>query len=390
MPHILHLVTWYPTVENHVDGIFTRRHIDLLATDKTTLHTVVRKTEKEVSVLTYVKCLLGFFPTEEYEGRKILLFPDKSKLFRRFFWRYKERLAQRLLRLLKKKVKPSLLHLHVVYGFGPEAVLLHQQYGLPIVVSEHMAPFPFDWLWDKKLQVIQPIQTASAVVAVSEAQAAQIKQYTGVEAVVIPNVIDISEFRYVAAQKKEDELNIVLVGIYESRKGADYLIGSFASYLKRYPHAKLHFAGEANENRMNDLHRQISLAGIGSHVIFHGKLSPSALSALYNRCDFYVCASEWESFGVSVLEALFTGLPVLSTDCGGVHSFMNTDNGVVISNDRKADTLLEGMFTITALLSQFDREKIANDVAVRFSPTRIKDAYFSIYKRVLAKNIKKG
>lgn len=386
IPHILHLVTWYPSTANHVDGIFTRRHIDLLAADTSTLHTVVRKTEEEVSVLTYLKCLLGFFPTDEYAGRKILLFPTRSKLFQKFFWRYKKKFEQRLLHVLKNKLQPSLLHLHVVYGFAEEAVFLHEQYGLPVVVSEHMAPFPFDWLWDKQLQVLAPIQAASAVVAVSEAQAEQISAYTGVEPEVIPNVVDTSVFNYEPTEKINAGPDVILVGIYESRKGADYLVDVFGEYLQQFPQAKLHFVGTATEERIKELNEQITLSGIAEHVVFHGKLSPGSLSALYRQCDFYVCASEWESFGVSVLEALFTGLPVLSTDCGGVRSFMRTDNGVLISNDRKRDSLLSGMLTITTMLPQFDREKIAHDVAERFSPQQIKDAYYSIYRRVLAAN----
>lgn len=383
IPHILHLVTWYPTAANHVDGIFTRRHIDLLAADSTMLHTVVRKTEEEVPVLTYLKCLLGFFPSEVYEGRKILLFPTRSKLFQKFFWRYKRKFEQRLLHVLKRKLQPSLLHLHVVYGFAEEAVFLHRQYGLPIVVSEHMAPFPFEWLWDKQVQVLAPMQAASAVVAVSEAQAEQIKAVTGVVPEVIANVIDTSAFRYAAAEKTNTGPNLVLVGIYESRKGADYLVEAFGPYLQQFPHATLHFVGTATRERMKELNEQISLSGIAAHVVFHGKLSPGSLAALYRQCDFYVCASEWESFGVSVLEALFTGLPVLSTDCGGVRSFMHEENGVLISNDRKPGSLLNGMLTITAMLPQFDREKIAFDAAERFAPRRIQQAYYTIYKRVL-------
>ena len=60
-PCILHFVTWYPTITNHVNGNFIRRHIELFATDQTLQHVVVRKSDHETSVLRYLMCLVGFF-----------------------------------------------------------------------------------------------------------------------------------------------------------------------------------------------------------------------------------------------------------------------------------------------------------------------------------------
>ncbi|HLP36096.1 glycosyltransferase family 4 protein [Lacibacter sp.] len=384
LPVILHFVTWYPSKANEVEGIFTRRHIDAFAENDSFTHIVVRKTEQEVSVYTYLKCLLGFFPTEVYKNRRIVVFPVKSILFRRFFWRFSHVFKAQMLRSLCYKLNPSLLHLHVVYGFAEEAMFLNDQYHLPFIVSEHMAPFPFDWLWDKEMQVVRPMRSASAVIAVSKAQAEQIREYTGIHPAIIPNVVEAAEFFYTPFEKQVSGLEIVLVGIYDSRKGADYVISVFSDFIQQYPGARLHFAGEATTERMTELERQIEEAGLQNQVIFHGKLTPGELCRLYQQCDFYVCASVWESFGLTMLEALFTGLPVLSTDCGGVLDFITEKNGLLISNDRRKETLLEGLLQMPDRLAYFDRAAIAAAAKEQFAKEKIKEQYNAVYHRVLS------
>jgi glycosyltransferase involved in cell wall biosynthesis len=248
-----------------------------------------------------------------------------------------------------------------------------------------MGPFPFEWITDKQGLIIEPMQEAVAIVAVSVAQAKQIKTFTGVDAIVIPNVVNVEEFFYRTHQKTGNCLQLVLAGIYDSNKGADYLLAVLPSFINSHPNTILHLVGNADAERMAALQYQIKEAGIENVVKFHGQLTPTALCELYKQCDFYVCASEWESFGLTMLEALFAGLPVVSTNCGGVLEFMNEQNGILISNDRKEATLLNGLLQMTNQLSAFNRKAISATANKQFSCNMIKDKYYSLYKEVLQK-----
>lgn len=390
MPHqskpvVLHFVTWYPSAENDIEGIFTRRHIELLATDESMTHIVVKKSVEKVSVIRHLLNLFGFFKQIRIGKVPIIELVDESFLYNKFLWRYHKKVEQVQLNRLIKKYQPALLHLHVVYGFGKEAVAIKKKWGIPFVISEHMAPFPFEWITDKQGLITEPMQEAAVVVAVSKAQAQQIKTFTAVNPIVIPNVVNEEEFFYSEQQKTSSGLQLILAGIYDSRKGADYLLHVLPSFLETYPNTILHLAGDAKPERMAVLQQIISDADIEQSVIFHGKLSAAALCKLYQQCDFYVCASDWESFGLTMLEALFAGLPVLSTNCGGVLEFMNKENGVLIHNDRKEETLLNGLLQMTNQLSVFNRQAISASVNKQFAGSIIKDNYYSLYKQVLKK-----
>jgi glycosyltransferase involved in cell wall biosynthesis len=379
---VLHFVTWYPSSFKDVQGIFTRRHIELLATEHSVKHIVVQKAPERFSVIGHLQSLLGRFVKRRTGELEVIQLPNESNLYEKFFWRYKSKLEQLQINKLIKTYQPSLLHLHVVYGFGKEAVSIKKKWGIPFLISEHMAPFPFDWIQDKQQFVTEPMQQAAAVVSVSKAQAQEIKAFTGVEPIVIPNVVNEEDFFY-AEKEQNKSLQLVLVGIYDSRKGADYLLRVLPSFLKKYPDTILHLAGDAKPERMNELQHIITSAGIEKAVVFHGTLNASALCELYHECDMYVCASEWESFGLTMLEALFCGLPVLSTNCGGVLEFMNKENGLLIPNTRTDEVLLNGLTEMARQLPSFNRRSISVAVNKQFSRNKIKDNYYSLYKQVL-------
>lgn len=382
-PLILHLVTWYPESEHDIHGIFTRRHIELLADESIYRHSIVQHSKEPLGIIKVLKSIIGL-PLRKKIGRcEVIQLPNQVSYNRRVFGSLQQQLWNLQLKRLIQQLQPSLLHLHVVYGFAKEAMAIHQQWGIPFIISEHMAPFPFEWIQDKERYIRQPMQKASAVVAVGKAQAEQIKNFTGVTAHVIPNVVNPGEFFYKGKAFKSEALQIVLVGIYDERKGADYLLQTFSLFLQSHPGTILHLVGEATEERMKTIMQIIRSSGIEGSVHFHGKLSAPQLCALYHQCDFYVCSSEWESFGVSVLEALFAGVPVLATNCGGVLEFMNEQNGIVIENDRKTQTLFNGMLQITSMLGIFNRQQISEEAIHKFSGDAVKEQYFSLYQQVL-------
>jgi len=385
-PVVLHFVTWYPTKENHVEGIFIQRQIELLASDLRFQHVVVRKIQKPFSVLRHLKTIAGFFEQEKIGSMHVISIPEQSRLYQKYFWRYQTIIEHSVLNRLVKRFQPKLVHLHVVYGFAKEALYLKQVKAVPFIVSEHMGPFPFEWLHNKEDVVTQPIKEASVVVAVSTAQAMQIHAFTGVKALVIPNVIDEGIFRFQETKRSATErsgFHLIFVGIYTKAKGIDYLLRVFPDFLHAHPNSILHLVGAATDERMKELKAFIAKHRIENHIQFHGSLSATALSKLYHDCDFYVCSSEWESFGLSALEALFTGLPVVSTNCGGVNDFITPENGMLIENNQQDRTLLNGLLQMAEKLPSFNRKSIAAKAREKFSNRFIRENYINIYQEVI-------
>ena len=86
-----------------------------------------------------------------------------------------------------------------------------------------------------------------------------------------------------------------------------------------------------------ELVRQADL-GVGDKVMFLGEVVYSDLPAIYRAADIKVISSDFESFCFAALEAMATGLPIVTTDCGWVPKLLGQESGglVVLAKDPEA------------------------------------------------------
>lgn len=140
--------------------------------------------------------------------------------------------------------------------------------------------------------------------------------------------------KYKASKKLADEKVIVSVGRFEYKKGFDILIKAFAEVLKRVPDAKLIIAGNGDEkSKCMTLTEQL---GISKKVIFLGQVPNDNIDKVFSKGRVFVCPSRNEPFGIVVLEAMAMGIPVITTDCGGVREIVgNNKYGYIVPAENK-------------------------------------------------------
>ncbi len=165
-------------------------------------------------------------------------------------------------------------------------------------------------------------------IAVSKPVANQIHQIYGVSwsrISVIPNGINQKDFFRNPSLKNQlvgnvDPL-ILFVGMWDrdalaiAGKGLHYLIEAFAKVRKVIPNAKLVVVGGYNREssyaqRIFTLCKKLN---VDSSIIFTGRLSPDQIKNYYASADVFVSSSLWEGFGLTVLEAMASGLPVVAS-----------------------------------------------------------------------------
>lgn len=122
---------------------------------------------------------------------------------------------------------------------------------------------------------------------------------------------------------------ILFVGrIDDPRKGLDILLNAFKLILKRID-AILLVVGKGN---LNKVMKQINSLGITENVFLIGFVSEDVLKKIYSICDVYVCPSRLEGFGLTIIEAVAAGKPVVSTKVGAIPEIVNNaDIGILVS-----------------------------------------------------------
>jgi glycosyltransferase involved in cell wall biosynthesis len=136
------------------------------------------------------------------------------------------------------------------------------------------------------------------------------------------------------------ESNIILfVGRLHERKGLDLLLPIFKDVLKEAD-AVLRIVGSGGQERV--LKAQVENLGIQKNVEFLGYLSDSEMQKQYSEASIFVSPSRYEGFGITLLEAIASGLPLVATDTG-ISSRVVEDgkNGFLVDHEGMGDALLK-------------------------------------------------
>jgi glycosyltransferase involved in cell wall biosynthesis len=143
---------------------------------------------------------------------------------------------------------------------------------------------------------------------------------------VIHNGVAINKFKPAVDKRKvkrelglnPDDLAIVSVGRLYARKGLFTLIESMPAVVKRFPNAKFIISGKGQSDEMNKLNAYAEKLGIKNNIIFTGYYPDKKLPKLYQAADIFAFSTFYEHHPFAVLEALSTGLPVVTTTVGGI------------------------------------------------------------------------
>jgi glycosyltransferase involved in cell wall biosynthesis len=163
----------------------------------------------------------------------------------------------------------------------------------------------------------------------------------GIDAVIVPNVVDVARFVY----HPRDPLRPRLL----STRNMDALynvactIRAFRRIQDRWPDASLTLVGGGREERQL---RQMSVDLGLRNVTFTGRVDPEAIHSFYESHDIYVQSPNIDNTPGSVLEAFASGLPVVSTEAGGVPAILRHEqDGLLVPLD-DAEALAAGVLRL--------------------------------------------
>ena len=249
-----------------------------------------------------------------------------------------------ILRILRgiRATKPDVVHAHLGgAAFGAIwSVLCRGR----LVITVHARPEKaFTPKIEKMVRAALRFGRAK-LVAVSAENEMLVKQYFGVDTgkcACVNNGIDVSRF----GLKEHEGFTLINVARQDDNKNQAALIRCFAKLHEQKPEAKLLLLGDGpNHEALKQLAAEL---GVQEAVTFTGNVSNTedyyAVSDLYVQCSFR------EAMPLSVLEAMAAGLPIVSTNVGGLSDVVQ-DNGILVPAGDE-DALL------TAIMEIYQQDK---------------------------------
>ena len=135
----------------------------------------------------------------------------------------------------------------------------------------------------------------------------------------------------------KNDVVLLQLGRIVPRKGVDNVIRAM-HYLREVPHIKLLIVGGSDEkpdfDRDPEFRRLKALAeaeGVEGQVIFTGRRNRKQLKYYYEAADFFISTPWYEPFGITPLEAMACGTPVIGSDVGGIkHTVRHGETGFLV------------------------------------------------------------
>jgi glycosyltransferase involved in cell wall biosynthesis len=171
------------------------------------------------------------------------------------------------------------------------------------------------------------LRGASEITVPSEFLSGVIRRHCDVPVRIVPNIVDLSRFRYRA--RTEFHPRLVVTRHLEKSYDVESALKAFREVLAKHPEASLWIGGSGTqEDRLRGLASEWKLR----NVRFLGQVAAEDLPAIYDQCDILLNASLVDNFPGALLEASAAGLAVVTTAAGGIpFIYTHQENALLVS-----------------------------------------------------------
>jgi alpha-1,3-mannosyltransferase len=248
--------------------------------------------------------------------------------------------------------KFDLIHIHGIDFFVDFTALTHQLrlHHTPFVVNTHGGIFHttrFGYLKRLYCTTISrfSLSVCDAVICDSDSDRALFADFVPAEKLsVIGNGVDIETY-YNANETRRNMA--IAVGRLTKAKNFDQVIRLWATVADKIPGAELVIVGRDEDGFLQSLINLAAELGIGGQVKLVGQLPQADFARLLSQARLFISASRHEGFGISTVEALAAGIPILVTPTGIHTTIVNEGvNGWLWSgqpDQRSSEILLRAM-----------------------------------------------
>jgi phosphatidyl-myo-inositol alpha-mannosyltransferase len=242
---------------------------------------------------------------------------------------------RRELRELFRGERIDVVHVHG--GLNPTLGLVApdaaRDLGIPIVATFHswFARSGLCRVFRRPLQ--RRLDRHAAAIAVSEPVVEAVGRYFDAPWEIIPNGVDTEFFR--PAEHREARPRsptLLFLGRLDPRNGLDTVLAAMVWVLERRPDTRLIVAGDGPLRRVY----QRLARPLGPAVTFVGRVNGDR-PAYYAGADLYVCPTTQASFGITLLEAMACGTPMLVSDITGFRELVAGGSEAVLVPKGRSD-----------------------------------------------------
>ncbi|MFK8013656.1 MAG: glycosyltransferase family 4 protein [Marinicellaceae bacterium] len=372
MKNILHISNWYPNKWNDIEAIFIKEQFTLFSevTNSNLLHVEVRNdisTWFKYEKIKYSENETGFYIRTKIKSFRILEILTTFLLF----W---------ALRKTNYK-KYDLLHFHISYPLLTYYHWFKKIIKTPIVISEHWSAFHFNFFMPKTTKKLNRIKNIFKqdipLITVSKALLKDIQEFSGtfdIPSIIIPNVIDLSVYKYKPLEKKDQKPIFFIVNFWRDIKNPMPMLSAFAELSKNGIEYSLIIGGYGDY--LDSMKSYVKELSIENHVDFVGKMNKQQIADQLIKSHAYLFSSSYETFSAVCAQALCCGCPLIGPAIPAILEYAGNKEMINLESNDKFGWI-KAIEDFMRNSKSFNRHQIAMNAQENLSHQKIQKQYLS-------------
>lgn len=127
------------------------------------------------------------------------------------------------------------------------------------------------------------------------------------------------------AMKKDKGLKLLYIGRFEERRNIPFVLDTFSTVIQKNCNTTLYMIGTGDSDYLESCWEHAEKLKIRNQIVYQERIEQRFLAEIYKLADFFLLPTAYEIFGMVLLEAMYYGVVVITTDNGG--------SGVLIENN---------------------------------------------------------
>lgn len=387
--NILFISGWYPNRVLPTLGNFVQKHAEAVALNSNVTVLNVWPDKNCINDIEFTESNINNVYTINVYYKKVR---NKIPVFSQIqkFFRIKNAYRMGVEIVNNRYSHIDIIHHNILYPSGIVTLVLHKTKKIPFIVTEHSTAY----LKSKNIKIggIEKFlskkicASAGFITPVSEdLKKAMINHGYNGNYEIIYNVVDTKLFYPGETKQKKERTRFLHIStLDDSHKNISGILNAIAELSNVTKDFTFLFAGDGDINPHIEKAKKLGI--YNTFAFFEGTKTTSEIADLMRKSDSFVMFSNYENLPVVIIEALACGLPIVSSDVGGIHEHVNENRGILVHpKDEKAlaNALDQTMTKIHN--AGYNAKELSAYANQNFSYEKVSEKFHLLYERILNK-----
>jgi len=379
--NVLFLSSWYPNRTSVNNGNFVARHAQAISkycnvfVIHITTDDSIDRIEFTEEVINNVTTFIIYIPPCNC---KVSLFEKLWKLqkVKKLYFKAFEKLQNRY-------GKIDLIHANIIFPISIIASALKRKYNIPVIITEHSSRYLLQN--QHKLTFIEKYITrknakeASVICPVSDNLRSSIESFGIKENFeVIPNCVDEQLFKEKTSRSGKIRL-LHISSLSENVKNISGILDSILLLKAIRDDFSMTIVGDANIISTKEMITKLRLDKI---VIVKEEKTIEEIAQIMMCHDIFVLFSHYENLPCVIAESHVCGVPVISSDVGGINEMIDVKNGILVPPNN-IEIFVDELNNMMNNLSYYNSSEIREKSIERYSYDVVGKQYYQLYKSII-------